>query len=247
MENIVCIGCVPLRHSGKICLFFFIFFVLFCISPPSVLYIGVLIFCVNMPMNDVGYKNTIGYGTTYLSNMVRLQKRMNELNPSQNEIKTILIKALVLSKITFRQSFHSKNCRLIIQHHMAPKADTDIDELIEFYKNPNVNLWNIRKHISWGHFCAYSGLILWICLYVIVVSVFLLCFGYSEDRMDSFLRDFYIILYAIVLLLSLCIMLLHYLDPLMRMKKHFGWMEAIRWGEIYNSKWNYIMSSRSFY
>ena len=176
--------------------------------------------------------------------MAELQSKMQELSPSNDETKTVFMRAVLLALYSVPETeIHSKNCRLIIINYIKWECQ-DLDAMfdshfekrskegravLDLYKKENVSIFDMLKFVNLKHLCVYSGYIAWICLYVIVVSVFFLCFGYSENRMDSFLWNFYIILYVMLLLFSLCIMLLHYMDPMVRMKKHFGWLRKFNW------------------
>eukprot|EP00483_Globobulimina_turgida_P006943 UN06957 len=160
---------------------------------------------------------------------------MDELNPNNDQIKTLLMKAVVHALCATKNfPTHTQNCHTIIMYRcdsVTKKNENSLDKIFDFYEK-KINLCQILKLISWQEACLYSGCVIWIILYAIVVVVFFLCFGYSENNDNAFLWIYYIVSYSIFLVLFLLIVLLHYLDQLCRMKQHFAWTDDLNWSKL---------------
>eukprot|EP01084_Bolivina_argentea_P092816 166962_1 len=233
-ENIICIGVVPAIDSVYMCIYCCIFFIIFCISPALILYIGVSLFCRNHSMADISYndhRTHYGYLYSTLTKTGELYARMNALNRNHEKIKTLFMKAVVHSLYASHDiDKHKMNCRTIIMYYCDKKNDNSLQEMYVFYRGKYA-LSDI-KLIDCKEACLFSGCGLWIVLYAMVVCIFLICFGYSENNNNQFLWMYYIISYSVFLILFLLIVLLHYLDPFCRLKHHFAWTEDLQWSTL---------------
>eukprot|EP01084_Bolivina_argentea_P029506 54788_1 len=245
VEDIICNGHVPLVDIRNMCIFCLVFFIIFCISPALVLYLGLCLFCRSNGFQEMYYisiNNTVD--PSRLSYAGKLRGRMIELNPDHNEIKTLFMKALIMSLYSNMcyVNEHKKNCREIIMYTLynsASKVSTVqehkrmqlLDKMFDFYRS-KVPFNEYVNHFSCSEACLYSGCGIWIALYAVIVSIFLICFGYSENSDNNFLWMYYIVSYSVFLVLFLLIVLLHYLDPLCRMKQNFGWTRHLKWTNV---------------
>eukprot|EP01083_Nonionella_stella_P061119 159346_1 len=184
---------------------------------------------------------------------LQLTEFIKELNPEEDETKTVFMQSMVLLLYPKYDSYEppspSSETQSLLHQSLTVEDEhvlhldycsnmfkkwchlryNDDKVKYEIDKSDKDNNWcKLFSTIRWRGILNETSYMLWILFFIVVVTAFWLCFVHSVNHSIRLLWIYYIVSYSVCFLLFVAILLCHFMDGLCRFKTHFCWMDRIK-------------------